>query len=120
MTVMAVPGTAARHAEVIQGLKNLAEFLKDHPDLPLENGQDPYRVSVRHGTDEENRAEVDRIAAILGVTPGHSGSTHYTAARDFGGGVTYSATAITRRYMASYNAALSYQGSVQAEGREAA
>ena len=107
---------------VISGLANLQAFLKDHPDLPLGLGDMPFRVHVTGRTDEEKRAEVDRIGVILG-TPAryeYGGATHYAAIRDFGGGVTYEAIAISRAYMDRYTAAHSYLGVVQPEMAAAA
>jgi hypothetical protein len=92
-----LPGTrdAGRRAAVLEGLTAFARFLTARPDLPL-GDSDPFLCSVKGGTDEQNRAEVDRIAAVLGVTAGDSpADTHYGASRDFGGGVTYSAWTFT-------------------------
>jgi hypothetical protein len=93
--MLTAPHAGTRHADVIEGLANLAAFLGTHPELPLGDA-DPFLRSVKGGTDEENRAEVDRIAAILGVTAADAVTgTHYGAARDFGAGVTYSAWTFT-------------------------
>ena len=98
MTVtMSLPGNqdAGRRAAVLEGLAAFAAFLTARPDLPL-GAADPFLYTAKGGTDEQNRAEVDRIAAILGVTAGDSPiGTHYAAARDFGGGVAYSAWTFT-------------------------
>lgn len=93
-----------RTAEVIVGLNSFAAFLKDHPDLPL-GFTDPLRHSVRAGNDDDNRAEVNRIAEILGVTPRDpfgDGAT-YEARRDFGGGIAYIATAVSRQFRDRWN-----------------
>ena len=100
MTVTtSLPGNreAARRSAVLEGLAAFAAFLAARPDLPL-GAADPFLYTAKGGADEQNRAEVDRIAAILGVTAGDSPiGTHYAAARDFGGGVTYSAWTFTVR-----------------------
>jgi hypothetical protein len=98
-----VSGVVDRRAAVIQGLIDLANFLETHPDLPITSvDARPYI----HGTDDEERAEVDRIAAILGQPAGYTSGarTHYEVERDFGGRVHYRATAITAAHMAEYSA----------------
>jgi hypothetical protein len=109
MTVMYIaPGATAGEAEAerrraaVVALTAAADFIETHPDLPLGGFGSPLRVSVIGGSDEQNRAEVDRIAKILGVTP--EGDAHYSAVLHFGGGVTYEAIAIRRREMDDYNA----------------
>ena len=98
-----------RHIPVAEGLRNAAIFIERHRDLPLGAGSDPLHVSVQEGSDEDSRAEVDRIAKILGVTAGDrlGGGTHYEARRDFGGGVTYRAVAINSTEMDRWNAHMS-------------
>lgn len=109
-----------QRAEIINGLRMFALFAQNHPDLPLASGGDPLRVSVFEGTDAENRAEIERIAAILGVNPAYPFGTtaHYRAVRAFGG-VIYEATAITRASMDEYHAVNSYQGCVKPEDIQA-
>lgn len=110
----------SRAAEVIRGLGNYAAFLAAHPDLPLDDGN-PLHCCVTGGTDEDERAEVDRIAGILGTAARYmpGSETHYAAERDFGG-VTYLAVAITARHMAEHSAWSSYCGAVQPESLVAA
>ena len=84
-----------RRASVQRGLRAFYEFLDGHPGLPL-GDPDPFLYSAKLGTEEQNRAEVDRVARILGVTAADSpAGGRYSAARDFGAGVTYSAWALT-------------------------
>lgn len=111
-----------RHTEVADGLTALREFLLDHQDLLLGRGRTPCTVFICDGSDAENRAEVDRIAVILGVTADepHAAGTTYEAVRHFGGGVTYSAITQSRKSVAEWVAANSYRGSVQPEDRVAA
>lgn len=103
----------ARAAEVIQGMAALSAFIAAHPDLPLEQYGVPFQFSVRTGTDEEERAEVDRIARILGVTADYTSATrtHYQARRDFGGGIAYTVSAITAEYMKRFDASIRRQAS---------
>ena len=85
-----------------RGLRALADFLESHPDLPVP-WQTDAPASVSGADDAAERAEVDRIAGILGVpAAANERGTHYDAERDFGGGVIYRATAITRAEMESY------------------
>ena len=91
----------AHEAGVITGLCALADFLEQYPDLIP-----PFSVDISHhphGTDEHERAEVDRIAATLGVTAQDKGAGHYVAQREFGP-VTYSAVAIAAESMRRYKA----------------
>lgn len=96
----------AERGDVTRGLRALADFLDAHPDLPA-----PWHVVASAGSiradEAAERAEVDRIAGILGVpaTPNDRG-THYGTGRDFGGGVRYEATAITKAHMDAYTAAM--------------
>ena len=104
MAITLAPPDLDRRTAVIRGLANLAAFLETHPELPLagEWSGEPFTVYVFAGTDEENRAEIDRIARILGTAPEllHRSGAHYAAVRNFGGGVTYRALAIDSRYRA--------------------
>jgi hypothetical protein len=116
---MELPRTIDKRAERIEGIRVFADFAETHPDLPLGLADSPLHVSVTGGTDEENRAEVDRIAAILGVTAGYGpydrNQTRYTAVQEFGGsdGVTYTASALSAAYSDMYDAWASYRGSVE-------
>jgi hypothetical protein len=103
VTITAIaPPDIGRHAAAIKGMANLSAFLQTHPALPLaaDWSGDPFTVFVLGGTDEQNRAEVDRIAAILGVPAEwmRGSRRHYSAVRRFGGGITYRALAIDSSY----------------------
>jgi hypothetical protein len=109
---MEFPRIIDKRAERIEGLRTFTDFAETHPDLPL-GSSDPLRVSVYAGTDEENRAEIRRIAAVLGVDASQSSPGHYIAVRDFGGGTVYEAVAISHdrqnrwdRFMTGYGAAV--------------
>lgn len=85
------------------GLRSLASLIERRMDLPV-----PRHVEIHHAvigeSDDAERREVDRIAAILGETPRYgSDRQHYTVTRQFGP-VTYTATAITEQDMARYQA----------------
>jgi hypothetical protein len=101
---------SADRAALCQGLRSLADFLESHPELPP-----PYGVEASphlDGTDAEDRAEVDRIAAILGSgTTVNSAGTHYETERFFGDRVHYRAVAITEAEMAAWFAhSVAYRG----------
>ena len=78
----------------IAGLRNLAEFLAQNPQVPA-----PRRIDLLvfppDGSDTEMFAEIDVIAAEIGVTATDADSPagHYSAVRDFGP-VQYRAVAI--------------------------
>jgi hypothetical protein len=103
---------AEHRPSVIRGLRDLAVLLESCPGIPT-----PYTVEVLvfppHGTDAEICAEVDRVAALLGVpvrdeTAHHA---HYTASQHFGS-VEYRIVAIPSRIRAYHNAQNSYAGNV--------
>lgn len=102
--------TDPKRAEFTTGLRALADFLDTHPDLPLPRGTEvsPFL----NGTDEEDRAEVDRIARILGEQPRTTLGGHYRVTRRFVGGVAYDATAIPEQQMQDWEALTSYRGAV--------
>jgi hypothetical protein len=86
---------ADERGRLIDGLRALADFLQDHPDVPAPRWADVYVFPLR-GTDEQMRAEIDQIAARIGAEPADdAGSGHYAAARLFGP-VQYRAVAISK------------------------
>lgn len=93
---------------VIHGLRELADELDHNRDIPV-----PLLVEIsyhpRGGTDEEKRAEVDRIAKVLGVTAEFfAGREHYRAVRRFSA-VEYRAVTISAKDLAQWNALMSYR-----------
>jgi hypothetical protein len=111
-----IPGDLFARAQMIVGLRTLADYLEDHPDLPVPDyGGD---VSVYpDGSEAEQRAEIDRIAAILGVNPtdntGRDG--HYTAEKTLGR-ITYRAVHIPSRARARHHARNSYRTNITLDG----
>ncbi|MEU6744586.1 hypothetical protein [Streptosporangium sandarakinum] len=100
--------TSDHRADLARGLVSLAVFTLTHRDVPI-----PSVVTVTHyakGNDEEIRAEIDRIAALLGTTPDPGGAEHdhYTTAISFGP-VTYQAVGILSAAHARYQAQTSYE-----------
>ena len=79
----------------IDGLRALAQFLNDHPDVPAPRWADVL-VFPPDGTDEEKRAEIDVIASRIGAEPLAIVNGHYSASLTFGP-VEYRAVAICDR-----------------------
>ena len=79
---------------LIAGLRQLAEYLDRHPDVPAPRWTD-LLVFPPAGSDAEMFAEVDAIASRIGATASDADSPagHYSAVRDFGP-VQYRAVAI--------------------------
>ena len=114
-----VPGDLFARAQTIAGLRTLADFLEANPAVPVyEYG---WEVTVHaEGTDAQEVAEVDRVAALLGVTPVRSPGGHYIASKVFGR-ITYRIVHIPARRMAAHNALMSYAPVFDAAtGQEAA
>ena len=104
-----VPGDLFARTQTINGLRALADFLETNPAVPVhEYGRD-YTVHARAETDEAARAEVDRIAALLGedVEDETGRGGHYTVSKTFGR-ITYTAVHIPARCRAEHAALMSY------------
>jgi hypothetical protein len=82
-------------AALIGGLRALADYLESNPEVPA-----PIYTTVHtfpHDGDwAAMRAEIDAIAAPLGVVAHRTFGGHYVAARSFGP-IEYRAVAIPRR-----------------------
>jgi hypothetical protein len=87
MTDQLIPADLLTRTKVITGLRQLADYLEDHPGVPVTRlGWDLNIYPDRGDGDGAARAEVDRIAAILGVpvTDETPRGGHYLACRAFG------------------------------------
>ncbi|GAA2441104.1 hypothetical protein GCM10010191_66510 [Actinomadura vinacea] len=110
----------AHRDRIIDGLIDLAAFLETNPGVPVPQFdwelRVPSGVSVNGTTDLRQRAEIDRIAELLGVPVWDETSDggHYTARRHFGP-VTYSAAHIPARRMAQHYAEHSYADNIRAD-----
>ena len=82
-------------AALITGLRDLAEFLGQNPQVPAVCHRRYGLVFPPEASDAEMFAEIDRGAALLGTTASDADSPagHYSAVRDFGP-VQYRAVAI--------------------------
>jgi hypothetical protein len=117
MTDMTVPGDLLARAKVIAGLRQLADYLAQHPDLPVNAyGWDLAAYPSIRDSESARRAEVDRIAATLDapVTDERGTGGHYFTARCFGL-VTYQAISVSDERRAAYNALMSYSANVTPE-----
>ena len=96
----------------ITGLRDLADYLDQHPAVPVPKYGDEIHLCAR-STDDGGRAQVDHFAthmqAAIDNRLAYSG--HYEAVRSFGP-VGYRMTAISDHAMARYHAADTYYGYV--------
>jgi hypothetical protein len=100
------------HTDFVAGLHALADFLDTHPELPVPPFQTDILIHIR-GSDEEQHAEVNRLAALLDVPVTDETSTggHYFAVRAFGP-VEYRCVAVPEAVRAAFRAGMSYADSV--------
>ena len=79
---------------LIAGLRDLADFLDQNPEVPAPWGADML-VFPTEASDAEMFAEIDTIAEMIGSTASDADSPrgHYSAVRNFGP-VQYRAVAI--------------------------
>lgn len=92
------PTEASTRASMIAGLREMADWLEANPAVPV-GAHCSLRLQYSTGTYTPNltadRAEVDRVAALLDAKPYRDG-THYGVEKKFGGNVTYLALSIAR------------------------
>jgi hypothetical protein len=102
----------AERGDLISGLRALADFLEHNPEIPAPFSADilvfPPRLS-----DEDGRAEIDRIAAMIcaPVVDGTARNEHYVTSRGFSA-VEYRAVFIPPRVRAYHDAQASYSSRV--------
>ena len=99
-------------ASFIGDLRALADFLPDHPAIPVPlYGQ--YFTLNAASTDDGGRGQVNHVACLLGatITDEIASGGHYRAERAFGQ-ITYSVVSIPEAHMAAYHALNSYDGCV--------
>jgi hypothetical protein len=91
-------GTAVQRAALAQGLVDLAALITAHPDAPIVSfgGVHTDFTYWPQGTADYKRAEVDRVAAILGQSAHYEAyGALYVTERNFGL-VSYRAVALLR------------------------
>ncbi|MEO3875322.1 hypothetical protein ABGB18_41615 [Nonomuraea sp. B12E4] len=100
----------------INGLLNLAIFLETHPDVPVPTARVAVHAFPAKGTDEEMRAEVDKVAALLGtgIDPDFEAHDHYVTGLDFGL-IRYEFVAILAAARARHAAEDSYRDCIQTD-----
>ncbi len=105
--------TTHHRLDIIAGLRALADFLEANPDVPAPNGSIPVTYFPALETDAEMRAEIDRVAGLLGspVDPQFLPYGHHVASVSFGP-VRYEAIAILANARARHDALSSYAGCV--------
>ena len=83
-----------QRVRLIAGLRDLADFLDQNPDVPVPRRAD-LLVFPPEASDAEMFAEIDTIAELIGSTASDTDCPrcHYSAVRDFGP-VQYRAIAI--------------------------
>lgn len=118
MTTTIITTTTDRRQALINGLHELATFLHDHPDVPVNHGQTIVYCAGLTGDDAAGLAELAGIATRLDTEVTSSDDSHFYARRRFGP-VAYEATYIRNDHMAAYEALMSYTGSVSADRTEA-
>jgi hypothetical protein len=114
MTAPVIPGDLLHRGKVIAGLRELADFLDQHPGAPVPAyGWDLNIYTGNRDGEAAARAQVGQVAALLGAEvcdqTGEGG--HCTAERCFGL-VCYRAVFIPERRMAAHRALMSYSGTV--------
>ena len=82
-------------AELIGGLRALADYLESNPEVPAPGYSTVYTFPP-DGDWPAMRAEIDAVAAWLGVIPRETPGGHYVAVRMFGP-IEYRAVAIPPR-----------------------
>jgi hypothetical protein len=85
---------STERAELINGLRGLADYLESSPQVPAPGYSAVYTFPP-DGDWAAKRAEIDATAARLAVTAYEAGGGHYVATRLFGP-VEYRAVAIPR------------------------
>ena len=81
-----IPAQLLSRDQVIGGLRQLADFLDHHPGVPVDEHGWDLLVFAREDREETGRAEVEQVAAVLGVRAGDDppGGGLYAATRTFG------------------------------------
>jgi hypothetical protein len=86
---------AHERSRLIAGLRAMATYLESNPEAPAPQ-YTTIHVFPERGTDQEQRAGIDAIAACINAEPYEIVSGHYSVSRYFGP-VEYRAVAIDRR-----------------------
>jgi hypothetical protein len=108
-----IPADLLARAQTVVGLRQLADYLEDHPDVPVREYGWDLNIYVTADTDEAGRAEVDQIAAVLDATPIDDtlDGGHYWTRKTFGR-ISYRAVYIPARAWARHRAENSYRRNI--------
>ena len=101
-----------RRAQLVAGLRELARFYVDHPEAPIPRFPD-FAHCVNADNDEAGSAEVEAIAAALGVEVEHG--AHVRARRQFGA-IAFNAYYVPSEVARRHAANSSYYGAVEPDG----
>lgn len=112
-----------RHDQIAAGLRELADFIQTHPDLPL-----PTYPTLQHcvrsedadgqKSDEVGVATIQRIAAAMGVQAEVIGRARHHVMHAQFGAVGYDAFYVPDASYREHTARTSYEHNVQPEGGE--
>ncbi|MEV2279461.1 hypothetical protein AB0I72_28175 [Nocardiopsis sp. NPDC049922] len=104
--------SGGRRCRIISDLRELADFLEAHPDLPISPHTSVEVTYFPHTSrDADAFAEVARVGAALGVMPTWEGD-HLVVEHVRGAG-RYRVVAIPEKVRAEYRAWLTYTGHVR-------
>ena len=99
-------------ADLIAGLRSLAEWLETNPAIPASTAGVNLQHSILHVDDEGGLAEATRIAGLAGVPLKAVEDSEYSATVPFGRYVAYYAVHICRKRYSRSIAHHSYHGAV--------
>ncbi|WP_169981732.1 hypothetical protein [Microbispora sp. H10836] len=102
--------TGNHRTATIAGLRALADFLEANPAVPVPRSSISITYFPDRADDAGMRAEIDRIAGLLGaeIDPGRLPYSHYRTGLDFGP-VRYEALAVLAAARARHEAVTSYE-----------
>ncbi|WP_169953722.1 hypothetical protein [Microbispora sp. H11081] len=108
--------TTDHRTATVAGLRALADFLEGNPALPIPRSSISVTYFPDRADDAIMRAEIDRIAGLLGaeIDPGRLPYSHYRTGLDFGP-VRYEALAILADARARHEAVTSYEDCIVPE-----
>ncbi|XVQ85052.1 hypothetical protein ACQP2K_40600 [Microbispora siamensis] len=101
--------TPDHRSAFIADVRTFADFLTATPNVPVPAQLD-VAVFPTGGGDEVRRAEIDRIAAVLGTTT-ECDAGHYRTSKTFGR-VSYRAVAVSDGARERWDALMSYDGAI--------
>ena len=112
-----IPYDFLERTQVITGLRRLADFFTDHPDVPVRAfGWSLTEFPDRSGDEQTQRAEIDRVAAILRPHGGKRIDETDTGGHDRAlitfGRITYELVRIPQRARETFAARTSYERNV--------